>query len=123
MTEPNDAATFLQLVILTPEQILFEGPVDWAEIPLVDGWIGIGPGHAPLIAALGQGEVRFTQGAERRELAIAGGILHIDQMVCAVLTGSIAREDAEPSVDALAERLEEALEDVLGQDLGTLQEI
>ncbi|MBC7315333.1 MAG: hypothetical protein H5T70_02800 [Chloroflexi bacterium] len=117
--------TALHLLILTPESILFEGPVEWAEIPLVDGWIGIGPNHAPLVAALGQGEVRFAQKGEQREIPIAGGILRISQEICAVLTGSLADETAEQAKapEALASHLEDALYEVLTpEEIEALQE-
>ncbi len=118
MTDEFSLPTELRLLILTPENILFEGFVEWAEVPLADGWIGIGPGHAPLVAALGQGDVRFAHRGERGEIPVAGGILRIDQEVCAVLSGGLA-EEAEAQAEAqeaLAERLEEALYEVFAPE-------
>ena len=49
----------VNLTIVTPEQILFQGAVEWVQVPLHDGMIGVWPGHAPLIAAISAGTAQY----------------------------------------------------------------
>jgi F-type H+-transporting ATPase subunit epsilon len=115
----------LHLEILSPEQIVFAGPVNWVEVPLEDGLFGIWPGHAPLIAALGSGEVRFEREGEVQALQVEGGILRIGIERCAILLGAARSEIERPEVDTerLASELEGALEQALSEgELDALQQ-
>ena len=47
----------LQLKIISPEKLLFQGSVLFVKLPGTDGEFGILPDHAPLIASLGKGEI------------------------------------------------------------------
>jgi len=67
----------LKLDVVTIERIVFSGDVDMVIAPGVEGVLGILPQHAPLITALSEGELRFKQGAQVQNLAIAGGYLEI----------------------------------------------
>jgi F0F1-type ATP synthase epsilon subunit len=42
-----------QLEIVTPEKLVVKEAADEAQIPGLDGYLGILPGHAPLITELG----------------------------------------------------------------------
>ena len=44
-------ATF-QLDLVTPDKVLFSGPVDQVDVPGVDGDFGVLAGHAPLVAMM-----------------------------------------------------------------------
>ena len=50
----------IHLEVVTPEKQLFSGPVDEVTVPSTVGYLGILPGHAPLLAELGIGEVSYT---------------------------------------------------------------
>ena len=52
----------IQLVIVTPERQLFSGPVDQVTVPSSQGYLGILPGHAPLLAELGIGNISYQIG-------------------------------------------------------------
>jgi len=67
----------LKLDVITIERIVFSGDVDMVIAPGVEGVLGILPQHAPLITALSEGELRFKQGTQEQNLAIAGGYLEI----------------------------------------------
>ena len=56
----------IHLEIVTPERQLFSGSVDDVTVPSSTGYLGILPGHAPLLAELGIGEISYGIG-ERRE--------------------------------------------------------
>ena len=45
--------------MISPEAVLFEGETDSVVAPAYDGEIGILTGHAPLMALLGNGELRL----------------------------------------------------------------
>jgi len=52
----------IHLVIVTPERQLFSGPVDQVTVPSSQGYLGILPGHAPLLAELGIGNISYQTG-------------------------------------------------------------
>jgi F-type H+-transporting ATPase subunit epsilon len=49
----------LQCVITSPEGLIFKGSARSVVLPGADGELGVLPRHAPLIGALGYGEVRI----------------------------------------------------------------
>lgn len=50
--------------------------VEKLQVLLKDGsWLGIRPGHAPLIAATGDGELKFRQNDRDQVVAVKAGIL------------------------------------------------
>jgi len=112
----------VRLRVITPEQVLFDGEVDWVQIPLEDGLIGVWPDHAPLVAATGQGELEYASGGETRRMPIGAGVLRIDRTHCVVLYGSTAAPpEAGRDLDALTRELEEALyEQLAGDEAGDL---
>lgn len=73
--------TFL-LRIVTPSRQVVREEVEEAQIPGKEGYLGILPGHAPLISELKAGEVTFRRNGKQYHLAISGGFLE-------VLTGQV----------------------------------
>ena len=57
----------IHLEIVTPDKQLFSGQVEEVTVPSSTGYLGILPGHAPLLAELGIGEIGYSIG-ERSEL-------------------------------------------------------
>jgi F-type H+-transporting ATPase subunit epsilon len=126
MSDEIKAPERLQLVILTPDRVLFRGPVQWVQVPLEDGLLGVWPGHAPLIGALGHGTATYDTGDGTQESEIGGGLLRIAGERCSLLTVAAEQETAEEKdADArLAAALEAALEEHLTeQELAALQEL
>jgi F-type H+-transporting ATPase subunit epsilon len=70
------ADTF-QLEIVTPEKIVANEPAEEAQIPGKDGYLGILPGHAPLISELGVGEIAYRSGGTSHHLAVAWGFAEV----------------------------------------------
>jgi F-type H+-transporting ATPase subunit epsilon len=62
---------------VSPARLLVNETVDEVEIPGADGYFGVLPGHTPLLALLGAGELWYRQGAEKTYLAIAFGFAEI----------------------------------------------
>ena len=69
--------THLRLEFVTPERALVHDDVDEVEIPGEDGYFGVLPGHAPLLAALKPGELWYRRGGEKRYAFIAGGFAEV----------------------------------------------
>ena len=54
----------LQCIVVTPERTLCDRPADFVALTLLDGEIGIAPGHTPMIGRLGCGEMRIRRVGE-----------------------------------------------------------
>ena len=52
----------LHLVIISPERTLFDGPVNWVELPGELGKFQVLVNHAPIISSLKEGEVIYQCG-------------------------------------------------------------
>jgi F-type H+-transporting ATPase subunit epsilon len=70
------ADTFL-LEVATPERLLVNERVSEAQVPAANGYLGILPGHAALLAELGAGELSYAVEGRRRALKIDGGWVEV----------------------------------------------
>jgi F-type H+-transporting ATPase subunit epsilon len=66
----------LKVSVISPEAVLFEGEADSVVAPAYDGEVGILTGHAPLMALLGDGELRLGGGTGRR-FKVSGGFMQV----------------------------------------------
>ena len=62
------AETF-ELEVVTPERQLVKEQVEEAQIPGKEGYLGVLPGHAPLLTELGTGFMYYVTGGKRRYLS------------------------------------------------------
>ena len=67
----------LQLNIVSADRALVNERVDEVEIPGSDGYFGVLPGHTPLLALLGAGELWYRQGQDKTFFAIAFGFAEV----------------------------------------------
>lgn len=67
----------IHLEIVTPEKQLFSGAVDSVTVPSNVGYLGILPGHAPLLAELGIGEVSYKIGDHTDYLFCSWGFAEV----------------------------------------------
>jgi F-type H+-transporting ATPase subunit epsilon len=70
------ADTF-QLEIVTPEKKVVDATAEEVQIPGKNGYLGILPGHAPLITELSVGEITFRENSTEQKLAVAWGFAEI----------------------------------------------
>src|ERR1044071_5813115 len=70
------ADTF-QLEIVTPEKSVVRDSATEAQIPGKQGYLGILPGHAPLITELAVGEITYRAGGTTHRLAVAWGFAEV----------------------------------------------
>ena len=66
-----------QLEIVTPEKKVVETAAEEAQIPGKNGYLGILPGHAPLITELSVGEITFRENSTEQRLAVAWGFAEV----------------------------------------------
>ena len=66
-----------QLEIVTPTKLLVKEAAEEAQIPGVSGYLGILPGHAPLITELGVGEITYKASGTTHTLAVAWGFAEV----------------------------------------------
>jgi len=101
----------IQLEVVTPERMVVNDAADYIEIPAITGYIGVLPGHAPLITELSVGEISYKAGANIRRLAVAWGFAEVLSHKVTVLAETAERaEDIDVSrAQAAKQRAEEAL--------------
>lgn len=78
----------LQVSVISPEQIIFEGDADSVVVPAWDGELGILRGHAPLMALLGTGQIRIRRGGHTERFQVSGGFLQVVNNRVSVLSES-----------------------------------
>jgi F-type H+-transporting ATPase subunit epsilon len=67
----------LQVRVVTPDKPIFEGAADFVVVPAHDGELGILPRHARLLASLGVGELRITQGGTLQRFFLEAGFVQV----------------------------------------------
>jgi F-type H+-transporting ATPase subunit epsilon len=67
----------IELQIVTPDRRIVQEPVDEVEVPGTEGYFGVLPGHTPMLASLGIGELWYRKGQEKTYLSIAGGFAEV----------------------------------------------
>jgi F-type H+-transporting ATPase subunit epsilon len=65
----------MQLDILTPEKKIFSGEASLLMLPGLDGLFEILDRHAPLIAAIGQGTLKYQSDKQTAYLKVSGGFV------------------------------------------------
>ena len=70
-------ADTLHLQIITPDKLLVREDADQVQIPGKNGYLGILPGHAPLITELMIGEISYTHGGQTQFYAVAWGFAEV----------------------------------------------
>ena len=67
----------IELEVATPERFVLDEKVESIEMPGRDGYLGILPGHAPLLTELGVGILTYQKGAEVRRLTVVNGYAEV----------------------------------------------
>ena len=104
--------TSIELQIVVPDRAIVKEQVDEVEIPGVDGYFGVLPGHTPLLAGLSVGELWYRKGQEKTYLAIAYGFAEVLPDKVTILAQlaeraeEIDRERAERARERASGRLE-----------------
>src|SRR5580658_9209428 len=67
----------IELQVVTPERHVMSENVQALEMPGKDGYLGILPGHAPLITLLGIGTLTYHQGGQTGYLSVINGFAEV----------------------------------------------
>jgi F-type H+-transporting ATPase subunit epsilon len=98
-------AETIQLEIVTPERQVVQDTVAEVQIPGRKGYLGILPGHAPLITELSVGEISYRINGFSHYLAVAWGFAEVLPTKVTILA-----ETAERAEDIDVERARRAKE-------------
>lgn len=99
-------ADYFQLEIVTPEKLVVRDTAEEVQIPGLNGYIGVLPGHAPLITELGAGEISYRSGGQIHRFATAWGFAEVLPDRVTVLA-----ETVEPANEINVPRAEQSLAD------------
>ena len=108
----------LSLEIVTPERQVLIEQVDDVILPSAHGYMGVLPGHAPLLAQLDAGEVSYLAGNQRHYLAVSGGFAEVLRESVSILATTCERaeeidvERAQQSKGRAEDRIKSDLADV-----------
>jgi len=83
----------LRLEFVTPERSIAHDDVDEVVLPLADGYAGILPGHAPMLAAVRTGETWFRKGGQTTHGFVSGGFVEVTGDRVSVLARIAERAD------------------------------
>jgi F-type H+-transporting ATPase subunit epsilon len=96
----------LQVRLVTPDHILVDQSADAVEVPARNGYLEVLYGHAPLVAVLGPGEIRFHGGeVGERTYSIGRGFVEVLPERVTILADSALRPE-EIDVAAAQARLD-----------------
>jgi F-type H+-transporting ATPase subunit epsilon len=89
--------TKISCKFVRPDRLVYEGDVDSLILQTASGELGVWPNHAPLICALGDGEVRLHLGAETGDsvlrVLVMGGYAEVKDNNVIILADNALRED------------------------------
>jgi F-type H+-transporting ATPase subunit epsilon len=68
-------------------------PAEYIEIPGEGGYLGILPGHAPLISEVAPGELTYRNGNQTKRLAVAWGFVEVLQTKVTILAEAAERAE------------------------------
>src|SRR5262245_3231857 len=111
----------LQLEVATPERQLAREEVSEVEIPGKEGYMGILPGHAPLMGLLGTGTLTYIANGKKHYFAVHNGFVEVlDNHVRVLANNAEAKDeiDIERAKVALQRAQEHSLNPSLGVDPG-----
>ncbi len=106
------ADTF-DIEIVTPEKMVVRDVAEEAQIPAKNGYLGILPGHAPLITELSIGEITYRAAGTTTHISVAWGFAEVLPNKVTILAESAERaEDIDVArAQEARKRAEERLND------------
>jgi F-type H+-transporting ATPase subunit epsilon len=83
----------IRLEIVTPARLLISEDVEEVTIPGSEGYLGVLPGHLPLLTTLGVGVLSYKASGRKYEMAVSGGFAEVlgDRVI--VLAETVERPD------------------------------
>lgn len=85
-------ANTFSLSILTPEKTVFEGPVEYVEVPGTEGYLGVLANHAPLVTSLATGTITLRHaGGTTEHWSVSGGFFEVSSNQATVLADTVSQ--------------------------------
>jgi len=109
----------LTVRVITPDAIVLDTTASAVQLPGLDGLIGVLPRHAPMVAALSEGAMTYTEGGgQKTGMFVAGGFAEVRENTVRIVSQASeapteidverASRAAERARDRLRERRVEA---------------
>ncbi|MDZ7779209.1 MAG: hypothetical protein U5R14_04620 [Gemmatimonadota bacterium] len=77
----------LQVQVVSPSRVVFEGEAAALVVPAWDGHAGVLPGHAPALTLLGVGPLNVERpGGGSDTFYVGGGVMKVERDVVTLLT-------------------------------------
>lgn len=101
----------IELEVVTPQRLVLHEEVDSVELPGADGYIGVLPGHAPLLTELGIGVLTYHVNGQAHLLTVMEGYSEVlpDRVI---VLAEVSERAAEINVQRSESALRRAQEDV-----------
>jgi F-type H+-transporting ATPase subunit epsilon len=99
-------ADTIELEIVTPERLVVKDRAEDIQIPGRGGYLGILPGHAPLITELAVGEIVYNNAGVSTRLSVAWGFAEVlpDKVTILAETAELAEDIDVPRAEAARDR-------------------
>ena len=110
-------AEMLELEVATPERELVREQVSEVQLPGKNGYMGILPGHAPLVGLLGIGTLTYMVNGQKRYMAVHEGFLEVADDHVRVLA-DLAEHKEEIDIQRAKAALQRSLETFVNPSLG-----
>lgn len=107
----------LELEVATPERQLVREQVSEVQLPGKDGYLGILPGHAPLLSQLGIGYLIYTVDGQKRYLSVHLGFVEVLDNHVRVLA-DLAERAEEIDVERARRAKQRAEEQLINPNVG-----
>ena len=108
----------IELQVVTPERHVLSESVQWVEMPGKDGYLGILPGHAPLLTELGIGLLTYRKGEASKILTVIQGYAEVlpDRVVVLAELSERAEEIDVKRAETAAAQAQAKLEQAAGKE-------
>jgi len=104
--------------LVTPDKVLFAGPVDQVDVPGAEGDFGVLAGHAPLVALMKPGVLVVHEGGRKHRLVVMGGFAEVNAQGLTILADFADKvEDFDRAV--IASQIKESEQKIKELEQGT----
>lgn len=106
----------IEIEVVTPERVVFRDRVEAIIVPGAEGYMGIWYNHAPMVVALGTGDMVYRRDGRVFHMAVSGGFFEVADNKAVVLsdTAELPDEIDLPRAREALERARRRLADPAG---------
>lgn len=116
----------MNLKVITPEKVFFDGPINEIIVPTPSGEIAILPGHINLLTQVADGEVTIKSSSKEQYLAVTNGFLQVQKDEVSLISDFAIRSDeidakkAQDAQKSAQDRMQNT-KDITEQDMALAQ--